>query len=302
MKQVLFVVNPIAGGQEKDGFLLHLPYYAQKYQFTYEVYLTTGDNNADAGRIRERIAIFRPSVAVAVGGDGTLLLLASATIHSLLPVGLVPYGSANGMAKELQIPIDTAEAMHLIFRTGKPISVDNLLVNEQFNCLHIGDIGLNAALIDRFQKGGVRGLRGYVLHFWKEWRTSKKHKFIIRTEQERIKTKAHMIAFANARLYGTGALLNPYGDLSDGRFELCIIKSVSLRAFLWAIVASLFSSDSFYRTDYAKIISCTEASIMLKKKDKRLPVQADGEMVGQLNSVYVRAEKGAFRLMVPESY
>ena len=41
---------------------------------------------------------------VAVGGDGTLLLVASLLINSSVKIGLMPFGSANGMAKELNIP------------------------------------------------------------------------------------------------------------------------------------------------------------------------------------------------------
>jgi diacylglycerol kinase (ATP) len=69
--------------------------------------LKTAIKKSNAGRV------------IAVGGDGTLKLVAECLVNTETPIGIIPAGSANGMAKELGIPLDLQEALTLVI-TGKP--------------------------------------------------------------------------------------------------------------------------------------------------------------------------------------
>jgi YegS/Rv2252/BmrU family lipid kinase len=286
-------VNPIAGGNSKTEFLESLEHYADLHGFSYELYVTTGEQ--DRAAIEKRIEQYQPEKVIAVGGDGTLLMVAETIMHTDIRLGIVPAGSANGMAAELNIPSDPDEAMQVIFE-GRCIRIDNLKVNGKYNCIHIGDMGLNAKVVHRFEKEKRRGLLGYARQFFREMPLSNPAKAIITTEKGRFVKKAHMIAFANARRYGTKALLNPIGRLDDGYFELCVIKSLSFKA-LFYILLSVFNG-ALYRTRYARIIRCQWAEIKLKKKNS-LPVQVDGEFIGEYNQVRVEIEPRCLRVMVP---
>ena len=138
LRKILFVINPIAGGENKDAFRQNLTIFASQSQSIIEEYLTTGVN--DEENIKLKIDEFNPNIAVAVGGDGTLLLVARCILKSNIVLGIVPFGSANGMATELQIPNDKDLALDIILH-GKDILIDTLLIDKKYPCLHIGDIG-----------------------------------------------------------------------------------------------------------------------------------------------------------------
>ncbi len=293
MRKLLFVINPIAGGVDKSIFKAKLEAFVARHHLEHHTYFTTGKD--DEANIRDLLQIHEPSMAVAVGGDGTLLMVAKCILHSSVTLGIIPYGSANGMAAELQIPNDKQEALETLLN-GKEIVIDTLLIDKQYPCLHIGDVGFNAKIVKRFEEDKQRGLLGYAKHFFREFRFSQRMKSIVITDKNKQKVKCHMIAFANARKYGTGALLNPIGKLDDGFFELCIIKTISFRVFL--LVLATFFSGTVYKTKFAKIIRCSKAQIKLKR-NKTMTVQIDGEIIGERNKLDIEIISRSLRVRVP---
>ena len=106
----LFVLNPVSGGFDKDSLLLKI----ENSFSDYRVYTTNGQ--ADNQLLAEEISKYQPSILVAIGGDGTILLC-SETIMRMAEkplLGIIPAGSANGMAEELHIPHDYDSAIDLI--------------------------------------------------------------------------------------------------------------------------------------------------------------------------------------------
>lgn len=291
--QVIIVINPISGGHNKDEFVNSLGQYAETYRFNHRLLLTEG--KGDLMRLRNLIRETKPDVVIAVGGDGTLLLVADAIMHTPITLGIIPFGSANGMAAELKIPKDYDKAMEVIFK-GRTVAIDNLKVDHRYNCIHIGDMGLNAQIVKRFEEEKRRGLIGYARQFFRELPLSRQVRAVIITDTNRYVKGVHMIAFANARRYGTGAVLNPLGQLDDGYFELCVIKSLSFVALLYMLF-SVFSG-SVYKTRYARVIRCKEASIILRNK-KKLTVQVDGEVIGERNHLHIAIQHKCLNIVVP---
>ena len=101
-----------------------------------------------------------------------------------------------------------------------------------------------------------------------------------------------MVVFANAREYGTGAIVNPLGELDDGKFEVCLVKSISLRSMIMALV-SIFKKDIKYRT--LLVHSCREARITFQKKQT---LQIDGEVIGEVTEVVARIVPACINILV----
>src|SRR5690242_16436623 len=118
--KVLFVINPKSGKREESNLTHLIANQAKKSGFEFQLYIMTGKD--DQANISQVIAEYNPEVVAAAGGDGTVNLMAIILGETNIPLLIIPYGSANGMAKELGIAnIDTAISL---LETGKEKPID----------------------------------------------------------------------------------------------------------------------------------------------------------------------------------
>ena len=164
---------------------------------------------------------------IAVGGDGTVKLAAQCLLHTNIPLGILPAGSANGMAKELNIPINTNKALDLAVN-GATKSIHLVKINEEI-CIHLSDIGFNAFVVKKFEDNKRRGMWGYVKAAWKVLWNNRRMRVKIKTDNTWAMRSAAMIVIANATRYGTGAIINPRGKLDDEVFEVIVVKKLSVK-------------------------------------------------------------------------
>lgn len=288
----LFVINPIAGGLDKKQYVDHLSERADRHKVYLDIIETTGDN--DRERVLDCINNCNPDAVVAVGGDGTCNLVAGLLRGSDRVLGIVPLGSANGLATDLGIPPDVEEATDLLFH-GKEIRIDGILINDEHLCLHLSDIGLNARVVKRFERQKSRGMLGYFRQYVSELMHMEPKKFEFELNGNRFKRKAHMVVIANSNKYGTGAIVNPVGKINDGKFEVCIIKPFPLWS-IFALTWALFRG-TLKKTRFVKIISCKKVKVFNKKKET---LQVDGEVIGEPKVVTAEILAGAFNVIVPQ--
>ena len=228
------MVNPISGGKEKRDWEAAIREFFKDSAFDIEFYVQTGKN--DKASIQHHIAQFHPGKVVAVGRDGTVKMVAEIIKETPVCLGIIPAGSANGLAKELGIPIDVEEAVKIIIN-GKEGKLDAIRINELEHCFHLSDAGLNALLVKYFEESKVRGLWGYGRSLFKMLWNKKKMRVAIQTDKQLVKRKAYMVALANAEKYGTGAVINPEGDVSDGAFEVVIVRKINVVEIFKAVTA-----------------------------------------------------------------
>ena len=98
----------------------------------------------------------QPDCVVAVGGDGTLKIVATVLLGTSLIIGMLPAGSANGMARELGIPPDIQGSLDVLVN-GERRQMDVIQVNDADICLHLSDIGLNAQVVMHYEQNSLRG-------------------------------------------------------------------------------------------------------------------------------------------------
>ncbi|WPP52048.1 diacylglycerol/lipid kinase family protein [Catalinimonas niigatensis] len=290
----LFIINPIAGGVDKSKYVKTLDqlFFEKKKEF--DVFETTGESD-DFQNALQMIEDFQPDVVVAVGGDGTCNMVAKLIYGREVLFGIVPLGSANGLARELNIGENRHSATETLFN-GIEKSVDALLINNEHICLHLSDIGLNAKVVKRFEEERIRGMFGYMKQFVREIKLSEPKKFRFELKGNSFKKKAHMVVIANAGRYGTGAIVNPVGKIDDGKFEICIIKPFPLYAFL-TITFHLFRG-TLKTSRYVDIISCRHIKIINLPREV---LQIDGEVHGYPEEVEVTIKKHAYKLIVPQA-
>lgn len=289
--KVLVVLNPISGGIEKKEAYELFDLLAKKFNVEQEIFTTRGKD--DLQGLNECIADFNPDVVFAGGGDGTINLAAKCLIKKKIPLGIIPLGSANGLATELEIPVDIEEA-YFIAMKGKPSPIDILEVNKNYISLHLSDIGFNANLIRRFEAEEERGKFAYVKQFFKEYLVNKPSQYTFIHNGNTFSRKALMVVFANATKFGTGAIINPRGSLNDGKFETCIIKPYPWHA-IFGIAASFFFGN-IDKSRYVKMLRCKEITVRMKTHQA---VQVDGEIIGSFKKVTARILPEKIYVMKP---
>jgi diacylglycerol kinase (ATP) len=286
-QKLLFVINPISGGREKTEHETAISEHFKSLPHSIHYFLLTGNN--DARRVAEEIEKIKPDKVVAVGGDGTVTMVAKQVLGTNMEMAILPAGSANGMARELNIPLTLPEAL-LIADQGQVKKADVIKINDQV-CLHLSDIGLNARLIKYFEEGNMRGKLGYAKVGLKVlWR--KQHmQVVIETKGAEIKRDAFMVVLANASKYGTGAVINPEGDLYDGLFEVVIIR----RLAVFEILKMWFSPKPFN----PKNIEMLRAESVRIETAHRVHFQVDGEYIGKVKKVVANILHAKLNIIVP---
>jgi len=285
----LFIINSGSGTNPATHWEEQVRAYFDKSGDSYAIFVLP--EKIDVKEIENKLAITKPQNLVAVGGDGTITMLAKMVEGTDTALGIIPAGSANGMAKELGIPEDATAAMNVI-SAGKTRPSDLIKINDHY-CLHLSDLGLNAQLVKYFSEGKLRGKLGYARVILKTLYHKQKMLVDIQAAGKQIKQESFMIAFANAKKYGTGAVINPEGKTDDGSFELIIVKKLRFGALL----RMLFKPGRFNPKNI-EIISCTQAVINTKHP---VHFQVDGEYIGKEKKVIAEIRKNVLLLILPDA-
>ncbi len=286
---VLIIYNARAGAYADEQFRQLLDEKSKQYEFKFRIFeLKMPDCE---GLIRKQIETYHPDLLVAAGGDGTLNIVAKIAPHYQLPVMILPYGSANGMARELAIP--NIPAAYDLLNDYKIKPIDLLKINN-FTCVHLADVGLNAKIVRRFEQDTQRGLITYARHLWTEIFLIRSKRFLIRYDGKQARRKAVSITFANASKYGTGAVINPTGKIDDGRFELCIVKPFPF--FKIIPLAWKMFRGTLQTSEYFEVISCEQAYLSQKKG---IMLQIDGEVIGRVKHINISLEPLVLKLLLP---
>ena len=285
MEQVLFIINPVSGGKEKGTILKQID---QKFRKSgYSLYETTGKNDKD--KIAEQIDKTGVETVVAGGGDGTIALVADVLKTRGAAMGILPLGSANGLATDLEIPVDVEGALDVILKKS-PKPFDLVEVNNKWNVLHLADVGLNAGLVRRYQEDEHRGFLGYALSALKELSSLKEYMHVdITADNEQYSFETQFLGIANAKKYGTGVIINPHGKVDDGLFELCILGEVSFQSLLENVVG-----ETEFASNHFTIISAKKASISITPLTE---FQIDGEYVGEVEHLEVKVSTSKLQII-----
>ncbi|MEO7445950.1 MAG: diacylglycerol kinase family protein [Ferruginibacter sp.] len=286
--KILFVLNKGAG---KDG--------GTDWQEIIKEYFSTREVKIDFFELPDKPSVpdlkayiekLDPLKVVAVGGDGTVTLVAGIIGNSSRQLGILPAGSANGMAKEVGIPEDPEEACKVVAE-GKIKCCDAILINEKDICIHISDLGLNAQLIKYFDEGKLRGKLGYMKVIIRTLWHRQKMKVIIQTKDVEVRRKAFMVLLANASMYGFGTVVNPNSQLDDGLFEVVVIRKLSLQALLKMMI-----KPGPFNPRQIEIFPSTAVQMQTMRP---VHFQVDGEYKGKISGLKATVLKHYINIILP---
>jgi diacylglycerol kinase (ATP) len=275
MMRAIVVINPIAGGGRVSERMAEARALAVDTLgacgLHADVHFTSGPG--DAHRAARAAAADGCSLIVAWGGDGTVNEVASAVAFGRVPIGIVPAGSGNGLARDLGLPSDAVRALRVAANgVERVIDAGDIDGSLFFN---IAGVGLDAAIAARFAMRGVRqrGRLGYLTLTTGELLNARALRYALEIGAERLERRALMITFANSRQYGNGALIAPAARLDDGRLELVVVEAQSLARIAWQL-PSLFRGTL---RDSRGLVMRSITTAAVAGDDGRMLFHVDGE-------------------------
>jgi diacylglycerol kinase (ATP) len=230
------------------------------------------------------------------GGDGTLNHALPALLKTGRPLGILPLGTANDLARTLTIPLDLEGACRVIAE-GRPHAIDLGEVDGRhfFNVAHMG---LGERLTRQLSSGSKRrlGVVAYLLALRRAWRHNRPFTALIDCDGRRMRERAIEVAVGNGRHFGGGLTLNSAAEIDDGRLHL-----FTLAPQPWRELLSTAGELRRGPADGGRIRVRHGRQIEVRTIPS-LPVVADGEPLGRRTPLRFRVVPAALRIFVPPDY
>ncbi|MBS2770573.1 diacylglycerol kinase family lipid kinase [Anoxybacillus rupiensis] len=291
-----FVVNKISGNGKGLKVWKKVEKLLQEKQVNYQVRFT--ERPKHAVEIVKEFSSKACNAVVAVGGDGTIHDVANGLIHSNIPLGIIPAGSGNDLARALDIPMDYKRALERILR-GKKRKMDVGKIGEEY-CMTVTGIGFDGKVAEINNTAKYKDLLNLVRLGDLSYGLSVLHAlFQYRPVRIQLKIDGEVqsfsnvwfIAIANTPNYGGGIKICPDACYDDGLFDICIVHSVTkwelLRTFPKAYKGKHVSHPSVTMIKGKQVEIIAEPPII---------VQSDGEILTK-TPVNVTIQKEALLIM-----
>jgi len=250
------IVNPISGTRSEQA-RTHLVdnIMAKLSSMGFDVSKVLTSCAGDATRLARQAIDEGLDGVLACGGDGTVNEVARAMAQSSVPMGILPNGSGNGLARHIGLPMDPLAAVDTI----------NARHIEACDYATVGDIpffctfgvGFDADVAHRFASGANRGLFSYIKAAIQEFYNFKTRIYKITLDNETIEREALLIAVCNASQYGNNAYIAPQASITDGLLNVIIVKRAGrLRTAMLGVdlMSGLINDNSIIETHSVKSV------------------------------------------------
>ena len=238
-------------------------------------------------------------VIVAAGGDGTLNAVASQMLHQSIPMGILPLGTFNYVARVLNIPLDILEAAQVV-ATGEPRASHVACIND-YIYLNNASLGLYPLFIKKREeynrKFGRFPLNAYTSGLDVLIRDRKELKLEVEVDGKKYPVKTPLIFFGNNQLQLKEMKLKIAKCAEVGEIAGVVIakgdKATLFKTLFQTIRGKLEKASDVY--------SFGAQSVIVYSKKPTLTVAIDGEIVSMNTPLKLHVEKKALNIMVPHA-
>jgi YegS/Rv2252/BmrU family lipid kinase len=227
------------------------------------------------------------------GGDGTIHSAARELMDAGRPVGVLPLGTANDLARSLGLPLDIEKAAEVIV-AGATRSVDVGEVNDElfFNVAHIGlGAELEYSLSKKMKKR--LGPLGYTVAAGIALVRLRPFKAVVAADGEAQRFTSFAITVGNGRYFGGNGTVSEEAQIDDGRLHLFAVATRNPLK-----LAAMAPSFIRGRQGTWKDVHTLTAEAIEIRTARPMKIRADGKMVGETPAVF-RVHRGALPVFAP---
>lgn len=233
------------------------------------------ESTEDSRHLSDVIRNYQHQVDLVVvgGGDGTLNAAVDGLVDTQLPLGILPLGTANDLARTLGIPTSLPEACKII-ANGQIKRIDLGSVNGK-HFFNVASLGLSVQITQQLTKEAKRrwGVLAYAVTALRVIWQARPFRAEIRLNGESILVKTVQIAVGNGRYYGGGMTVVYDATIDDQRLDL---YSLELQHW-WQIIALLPAMRGGRHTSSRGVRTLHGQEIEIYTRRSR-PINTDGEI------------------------
>jgi YegS/Rv2252/BmrU family lipid kinase len=234
------------------------------------------------------------SVVLAIGGDGTVSEVASALRGIDVPLGIIPTGSTNIIAKDLGIPRNPLKALALPFLSHRYAIIDMGLWGDR-SFLHLAGAGIDSWMFEGANLGLKRriGWLAYVPSAVRNFRRAPA-RVTIRTDDLITEVISPLVLIANGgSVISSSFQLVPEIRKDDGLLDVLVFTPAGSVPIMSTLAR--FALRSLDRSPYLYRLQARRVEI---SSDPPLPVQLDGDVVSETPASFTILHR-ALRVIVP---
>lgn len=284
VKSPFIILNPAARSGRAGNFVEVL----QELPGSPIVKLTTRPREAEEFA-REAIAQGYQKI-VAAGGDGLIHevvngIASSPAMNDPVLLGVLPLGTMNVFASELELPLDSIEAAWEVILENRFRDIDlacatHLETQQQWFFVQLAGIGIDAeVLVETSSEAKMAfGLVSYLFSFLKV--LLKKQPLLLLHCAEEVEKQASSLLLGNGKFYGGAFPFFPEAALDDGHLHVLLFKHHHFWELLGNLPALLIGQPKSLRT--VQYFKTKELTITSKDPHFKIPFELDGEMVSHL--------------------
>lgn len=239
-------------------------------------------------------------LVIGMGGDGTLEAVLRGMVGRKTPMGMIPTGTQNNIAKSLGIPLDIEEACSLIATQHvRKLDVGRVKVKngKKLFFFELTAVGLVAALYpeaNELQEGNLAKLKDVALTLLNE--KPDPAVFLTLDDESKVKVKTMLVVVSNAPMFGANFLVAPDATVTDGLLDISVYPEFS-KAELLAYYAQI-RNEGFAANEKVQRFRASKIEI---KTEPQMKVMADGVMLGT-GKVEITCKAGAVWMITPEDH
>ncbi len=261
----------------------------------------------DSGRGQARQAVADgASVVVAAGGDGTVRAVAGALCGGPVPMGLIPMGTGNLLARNLDLPLGDVRGLVTVALTGPDHEIDvgylsaeddDGSAGEEHCFLVMAGLGFDAAMV----AGADDALKkrvGWLAYFLAGVRHlhSRRLRVTMTLDGNETQLRLRSLLFANCGRLPGGIVLLPQAEVDDGFLDVAGIDTKG-GVIGWA---SLFGKVLLQGVGFRRRLPVSGGTIEFWRGHELTvaceapePVQVDGDLVAKTDRLSVTVRPGA---------
>jgi YegS/Rv2252/BmrU family lipid kinase len=288
-RRYLLLVNPSAGGGRAGKLRAPVELALERRGIEFEAIVT---ESLDDGVEKAEAAAARGEIPVVMSGDGLIGQIGGALAGTETPIGVIPGGRGNDLARVLGIPTEVDRAADVI-AAGNVREIDVAEVNgHPYLC--IASCGFDS-VANRIANE-AKLVRGNLVYAYAAIRTLiewKPASFEVSVDGEKHRFSGYSVAVANSRAYGGGMFVAPDAELDDGRLEVVNAGAVGKLRFL-ANLPKVFKGTHIGEDE----VSLYRGARVEIRADRPFAVYADGEHATDLPAT-IRVRPGRLGVIAP---